>query len=135
LWRRLWPRYRASHIARRTARERSEPAYFSRFQAACDDGDPKHAYAALARWAERAGARTIEEWCSTLASAPFRQEVSGLDRLLFASSPQSSSWSGAAMSRAAAEARQHWREHTAHDEARHALPRMNPRWSDVSHAG
>ncbi len=125
--RRLWPRYRAWSAARRHARAESEAAYFARFERACAGSDPPRAYAALARWAWRAGHLSIASFCAALESESFTSEIGALEQRLFAGSTPASRWSGAAMRRAATQARQAWLASRAHHARRSsALPALNP---------
>jgi hypothetical protein len=127
LARRLWPRYRAWSTARRIERKESEAAYFAHFETACSRGDPSRAYAALARWAWRTDHLSIASFCAVLGSDAFSDEVSTLERRLFAHATSASQWSGTTLRRTAADARRRWLSTRAHrTRHRSSLPALNP---------
>ncbi len=125
LSRRLWPRYRSWTAVRRHERETSEAAYFGRLERACAAGNAHEAYAALARWAWRAGHSSIAGWCDALGDDELTTEVVALERTLFAGD-EPARWSGASLRRAAISARARWVAADSHRRRRAYLPALNP---------
>jgi hypothetical protein len=131
LWRRLWPPFRQWATARRLERRESEGAYYARVGAACGSNDPARTYAALARWAGRAGFPSVHALCGALGSDRLTAEVRTLERGLYGSGPGLTGWSGTALRHAVDEARHRWLSQGERAGRKRMLPGLNPPWSAV----
>ncbi len=87
----------ASLAERRRRRAEGEPARFTELIGACQSGDPRRAYAALALWVERSGAGgaagPVAAYAERCGDPALREEIGRLASLLY-SKDAGGSWDG-----------------------------------------